>query len=648
MQTFSLKARLCVLLNGRRLVLVNRLMDRRLAFKDDFGEQVLFAEPEFYRLYEQKQLALDSEQPYIESVPLVASAPPDLTCFPKKHSDEALRRRSYLNALFEPDGSMLPSNKELRTRIAAIACVIEDQKRPPSPPTVRRWARRYGKTRCVVRLVPQHCAKGRAVVIRDELETLLQAVLEEHYLKPERPTISQVYGAFKLRVDAANKERLPSQQIVLPSEMTLRRYIDRLDQYQLECKRLGKHAADRKHRNAIGRLDVEAILDRWEIDHTLLDILIVDPKTGEVIGRPYITVILDRHSRMIMGFLIHLSAPNTESVLRTIERAIRPKQAWLANYPDVVNEWRACGLPRYCVPDNAAEFHAFGLVAAFNELGIELLFPRSRGPQMKGAVERFFRTMAVDLIHRIAGTTFSNPRERGDYPAEQLACITLGDLNAMVTKWIVDCYHQRPHQGLSDRAPASVWLEGEADRTPRLPVDLDELECILSNRVSPRLHHYGVEVDCQQYHSDELAELRLRLGHEASVDVRFRDELGHIWVRDPYRNLFFQVPNKDKRMVGVSRDLYKQARDRVKQEKGNPNDNDAVLVAYHQIMIDAEEAKRSNKLRKRRAAAQVRLDKEGRERQPSLPAAEPKSTQASLAFEFDDSAPTFDIHPRSF
>ncbi|MCL9847592.1 integrase [Ralstonia solanacearum P673] len=648
MQTFSLKARLCILLNGRRLVLVNRLMDRRLAFKDDFGEQVLFAEPEFYRLYEQKQLALDPEQPYIESVPLVTSAPPDLTCFPKKHSDEALRRRSYLNALFEPDGSMLPSDKELRTRIAAIACVIEDEKRPPSPPTVRRWARRYGKTRCVVRLVPQHCAKGRAVVIRDELETLLQAVLEVHYLKPERPTISQVYGEFKLRVDAANNERLPSQQIVLPSEMTLRRYIDRLDQYQLECKRLGKHAADRKHRNAIGRLDVEEILDRWEIDHTLLDILIVDPKTGEVIGRPYITVVLDRHSRMIMGFLIHLSTPNTESVLRTIERAIRPKQAWLASYPDVVNEWRACGLPRYCVPDNAAEFHAFGLVAAFNELGIELLFPRSRGPEMKGAVERFFRTMAEDLIHRLAGTTFSNPRERGDYPSEQLACITLADLNALVTKWIVDCYHQRPHRGLNGRAPAPVWLEGEVDRTPRLPVDLDELECILSNRVSPRLHHYGVEVDCQQYHSDELAELRLRLGHEASVDVRFRDELGHIWVRDPYRNLFFQVPNRDKRMTGKSRDLYKQARERVKEEKGDPNDNDAVLVAYHQIMVDAEEAQRSNKLRKRRTAAQVRLDKEGRERQPSIPATERKSTQANLAFEFDDSAPTFDIHPRSF
>lgn len=46
MQTFSLRARLSVLLNGRRLMLANRLMDRRLAFKDDFGEPVVLAEAE--------------------------------------------------------------------------------------------------------------------------------------------------------------------------------------------------------------------------------------------------------------------------------------------------------------------------------------------------------------------------------------------------------------------------------------------------------------------------------------------------------------------------------------------------------------------------------------------------------------------------
>lgn len=646
MQTFSLRARLSVLLNGRRLVLANRLMDRRLAFKDDFGEPVVLTEAEFYRLYEQRELVLDPAQPYIDTIPLIRNAPPDLTCFPKAHSDEALRRRSYLEALFQADGSRLPNDHELRKRLTAIHAVLHDAKPPPSPLTVRRWARRY-RTMCVVQLVPHHSKKGRAAVIRGDLEDLLQICLEESYLKSERPTISKVYEDLRSRVNGVNKGRLPSQHLRLPSEMTLRRYIDRLDSYQVDCARLGKHAADRKHRNATGQLTVDKILERWEIDHTLLDVLIVDPKSGEVIGRPYITVILDRHSRMVMAFFIHLSAPNTESVLRTIERAIRPKHAWLANYPMVLNEWRARGLPRYIVPDNAAEFHANGLILAFNELGIEVLFPRSRGPEMKGAVERFFRTMADDLIHRLPGTTFSNTRERGDYPSEKLACLTLAELEAAVMKWVVDRYLQKPHRGLGGLTPAKAWEQGEAERPPLLPLDLDELECVLSHRADVRLHHYGVEVDRHQYHSAELSELRLRLGKEARVDVRFRDELGHVWVRDPGRNLFLQVPNKDSRMVGMSRDVYSAARQRVRELSGKSSNPDAVFEAYRQIMADVEVAKRSNKLRKRRYAAQMELDKDGQERQCKPAANESLPAAQSTLFDFEPQPPTLEIRPRT-
>ncbi len=645
MQTFSLRAQLCVLLNGRRLLLANRLMDRRLAFKDDFGEPVVLTEAEFYRLYERRELVLDPAQPYIDTVPLIRNAPPDLTCFPKAHSDEALRRRSYLEALFQAGNSRLPNDNELRKRLTAIHDAIQDAKRPPSPLTARRWAHSY-HAKCVVQLVPQHCKKGRAAVIRGELEDLLEVTLEESYLKPERPTIAHVYEDLRSRVDSVNRKRLPSQQLRLPSGLTLRRYIARLDQYQVDCERLGKHAANKKHRNATGQLTVDKILERWEIDHTLLDVLIVDPKSGEVIGRPYITVILDRHSRMIMAFYIHLAAPNTESVLRTIERAIRPKHAWLANYPKVINEWRARGLPRYIVPDNAAEFHAGGLISAFNELGIEVLFPRSRGPEMKGAIERFFRTMAQDLIHRLPGTTFSNTRERGDYPSEKLACLTLADLEAAVMKWVVDRYLQKPHRELSGLTPATAWAQGEAERAPLLPLDLDELECVLSLRTDVRLHHYGVELDCQRYHSTELAELRLRLGEDARVDVRFRDELGHVWVRDPVRNLFLQVPNKDPRMVGMSRDIYYAARQLAKARGGSSSNPEAVFEAYRQIMADVDAAKRSNKLRKRRYSAQMELDKDGRRRQPKSAANESQPVAQSTLFDFE-SPPTLEIRPRT-
>lgn len=645
MQTFSLKANIVIVYNGRRLRLDKRLMNGQLLFKDEFGEPVILAEPDFYSAYEKKELVLDPEQPFVESVPLVRNAPPDLTCFPSTHSAEALRRRKYLDALLEPDSDELPPRGVLAQRISEVARLINDVNRPPSAATVYRWFKRYARGKCVVQLVPHHCQKGRPAAISGEVEDVLQTTLEEDYLKSERPTVAQMYEAFRWRIRNINKERLPSKQLALPSEMTVRRYIDRLEEYEVDCKRFGKYAADQKHRNAIGQLQVGTILDRWEIDHTLLDVLLVDPETGEVIGRPYITVILDRYSRVVMGFLIHISAPNTETVLRAIERAIRPKHAWLKRFPKVVNEWRARGLPLYIVPDNAAEFHAVRLTLAFNELGIEVLYPRSRGPQKKGGIERFFRTLAIDLIHRLPGTTFSNPKERGNYPSEKKACLTLQELEAAITKWVVDRYHQQPHRGLKGRTPAEVWNDGESKRKPRLPIDLDALESILSLRENVRLHHYGIEVDSQKYHSDELAELRHRVGQDAHVDVRFRDDLGYVWVHDPMRNVFLQVPNKDKRMIGLSRDLYRAAQERVKEAKGNADDADAVFEAYRDIMADAEQAQKSNKLRKRRAAALMKLDKEGQTR-PAVQSSSDQTDQAPQSFEFDENTPVLSMRPR--
>lgn len=646
MLTFSLKQNLAVEMKGRHLVLTGRYMNRKLAFKDEFGEPLVMTEKEFYSAYEKKDILVSEEQPLLGRVPSVRNAPPDLTCWPKAHAEEALRRAAYLDELLQEGNGVLPGNGKLMGLIQGIATRRGDAK-PPSPSTVRRWARIYLRGKCTVRLVPAHTRKGRTHVLKGRVEDLLEETLETSFLRPERPTVSHLYDAFVLRVAEENTRLLPADQLKLPSEMTVRRYIDRLDPYLVDCARLGKYAADKKHRDATGKLLVKQILDRWEIDHTLLDVLVVDPVTGKVIGRPYITVVLDRRSRLVMSFLIHLAAPNTESVLRVIERAIRPKDAWLEKHPQVENDWPARGMPLVIVPDNAAEFHASDLVLAFDELGIEILYPRSRGPQMKGAVERFFRTLAVALIHCLRGTTFSNSRERGDYPAEERACLTLQELEALVMQWIVDVYHQKPHRGLYGKTPAEVWRAGETERTPRLPNDLDALEAVLGLRHSAPVHHYGIELDGQQYHSPELGELGRRLGPKARVDVRYRDDLGYLWVRDPFRNTFLQIPNKDKEMVGMSRDIYNAARARVREEKGDASDQRRVRIAYASIMAEAEAARKSNKMRQRRFAAKTKTDPDGQPRSSQSTEVATPSPVPTPTYEPPRELPAMSIRPRS-
>jgi putative transposase len=356
MQTFSLRVKLVVIVRGVLMVLEKRLIDRKLLFFDELGEPTKLSEKEFYEAYEKREIEISADQPYLGKVPYVRNVPPDISCFPKKHGDEALRRRKYLDDLTKRGKYKLPGDEDMIKKLRDIAKKIGDAC-APSVSTIRRWAAKYiGQN--VVKLIPQHAKKGRAAAIQGELEVILEGVINKTYLQDTIPAVSVVVSEFEDQIKERNKSRLPSDQLKIPSGMTVRRYIAKLDPYLVDKERLGKHAADKKHRVAAGVLRVHEILERWEIDHTLLDVQLVDETSGLCIGRPYLTIVLDRFSRMVMGYLLHLSAPNTETVLRVIERSIRPKAELLKRFPKVRNEWWARGLPARIVPDNAAEFHA--------------------------------------------------------------------------------------------------------------------------------------------------------------------------------------------------------------------------------------------------------------------------------------------------
>lgn len=337
MQTFSLRVKLVVIVRGVLMVLEKRLIDRKLLFFDELGEPTKLSEKEFYEAYEKREIEISADQPYLGRVPYVRNVPPDISCFPKKHGDEALRRRKYLDDLTKRGKYKLPGDEDMIKKLRDIAKKIGDAC-APSVSTIRRWAAKYiGQN--VVKLIPQHAKKGRAAAIQGELEVILEGVINKTYLQDTIPAVSVVVSEFEDQIKERNKSRLPSDQLKIPSGMTVRRYIAKLDPYLVDKERLGKHAADKKHRVAAGVLRVHEILERWEIDHTLLDVQLVDETSGLCIGRPYLTIVLDRFSRMVMGYLLHLSAPNTETVLRVIERSIRPKAELLKRFPKVRNEW---------------------------------------------------------------------------------------------------------------------------------------------------------------------------------------------------------------------------------------------------------------------------------------------------------------------
>ncbi|MGP5468879.1 integrase, partial [Pseudomonas helleri] len=167
MKTFSLKPSLVIIHEDRAMRFMGKSINHKLIFKDEYGEPITFSEREFYYLFDERKIIIDKNQPHLGEIPYVRNVAPDLTCFPKHHSAEAVRRKRYLDAAgFEGE---LPSRKELNKQLPELAKKLEDPKGAPSAVTFRRWYYK-AKGNSIVALVPLHSKKGRATVFTPELE----------------------------------------------------------------------------------------------------------------------------------------------------------------------------------------------------------------------------------------------------------------------------------------------------------------------------------------------------------------------------------------------------------------------------------------------------------------------------------------------
>jgi putative transposase len=93
----------------------------------------------------------------------------------------------------------------------------------------------------------------------------------------------------------------------------------------------------------------------YQIDHSPIDVILVDEKYRRPIGRGYLTIVTDSCTRMLAGFCASLDAPGALTAGLAMSHAILPKAKWLAERGIDAN-WPICGVPAKVYADNASEF----------------------------------------------------------------------------------------------------------------------------------------------------------------------------------------------------------------------------------------------------------------------------------------------------
>lgn len=409
--------------------------------------------------------------------------------------------------------------------------------------SVYRWIKDYERSGCDIRaLVSNSQRQGGKDQSRleDDAEAIIHAVIQDRYYVSEQVTCDDIYLEVALRVEEENRFRHEDEKLDTPSRTTIWRRIDALDEMDKLIAKRGKRIAKRQM-TQYGKMDYPFVpLERVEIDHTPMDIIVVDEQDNLPLGRPTLTYCLDTTTRYPLGFYVGFDPPSYLTVMECLHHAILGKGDVRGMY-GTQHDWIACGIPAVLIIDNGKEFIGSDLLDACNSLGVELTQMPIRTPHFKAAVERMFRTLNTGLLHTLPGTTFSNPQQRGDYESEKEACIDLSDLDNALHIFLLDVYAESFHRGLSG-IPARRWEEITREGFfPRLPASAEELKILLGRVTYRVIQPYGIQFMRLRYNSRDLAPLRTYLDGE-KVKIKYDPtDLGSIHVYDPQGQTYISV-----------------------------------------------------------------------------------------------------------
>lgn len=163
-----------------------------------------------------------------------------------------------------------------------------------------------------------------------ELLALMDAVIQDKYLKRQQHSVTHTYQELKLRCHKLGLKP--------PSFNTLSRRIQKIAPQERMRRRRGASKAE-KLRSLRGALPgADAPWDIIQIDHTQLDIILVTEDGREVAQRPYITVAIDSYSRVVLGYHVSRDAPSYFSAGACLTHAMLPKDDYLAGHQKRLSE----------------------------------------------------------------------------------------------------------------------------------------------------------------------------------------------------------------------------------------------------------------------------------------------------------------------
>ena len=466
--------------------------------------------------------------------------------------------------------------------------------------TIYRWINLFNSTGQIASLSGQRKTGGKNKSrLNIEVDKIINEAILKIYLDSSKKSISKVIRYIKIRCKELDIE--------IPHDNTIRNRIKSLSEEEVLKLRYGKKAArDRFEPIKSSFPGANFPLAVVQVDHTCVDIILVDELYRKPFRRPYLTLAIDIFSRMVVGFNLSFDPPGEMGTGLCLANSILEKDNILQKY-NVKGEWPCWGVMSTIHLDNAKEFRGNMLKKVCQNYGINIEHRPIATPHWGGHVERLLGTFSKE-IHNLPGTTFSNIQDRENYDSVSNASLTITEFEKWLLIYIVNVYHVKIHSGigvspLEKYKRGILGLNGEigSGLPPKL-YDERRVRLDFMPYVERTIQEYGVIIE-HIYYYDEVLRKYIHTREDNSkyskkkkfIFKRDPRDISIIYFLDPELNEYFEVPYRDTSKPPISIWEFNEVVIRLQKQNIEINE-DSIFNAYKEM--DRIELKAINETKK--------------------------------------------------
>ncbi|MFJ7408238.1 MULTISPECIES: Mu transposase C-terminal domain-containing protein [unclassified Lysinibacillus] len=330
----------------------------------------------------------------------------------------------------------------------------------------------------------------QGISITDSVKKQILHVIKAFYRKKNQPTIQDTYDHLlkEYYSDSFYEGNVLKYRIWeesrIPSYDQFYYWFKKLEDPKLDIQlRHSDKEFNLNHRPLLSNsaLETDGPGTRFQVDATIADIYLVSSfDRNLIIGRPVVYGVVDVYSRLMTGIYVGLEGPSWIGAMMALDNMITEKQGFCARYGIDIGEgqWPAHHLPGIIIADRG-EFEGYSVENLINNSNLKIENTSPYRGDLKGIIERQFRTINARIKRLSPGAIQKEFRERGDRDYRLDATLNLNEFTQVIihlmlehNNKIVDKYPLEKKMIVDKLVakPLNLWNWGIENKKGRLQV----------------------------------------------------------------------------------------------------------------------------------------------------------------------------------